>query len=62
MIVVLDAITAFNTASSIEVQAAANAATLDNVETPFGPSTLWILRTGVWDDEGIWDDEAFWKD
>lgn len=30
--------------------------------TTGGPSSTWILATGVWNDSGVWDDNASWKD
>ena len=26
------------------------------------PVVLWLLASGVWDDDGAWDDAAIWKD
>ena len=32
-------------------------------ESPEVPETsVWILATGLWDDEGLWDDSALWQD
>ena len=27
-----------------------------------GPSSDWILATGVWNDSGVWDDDETWMD
>lgn len=24
--------------------------------------SIWILGTGIWDDEEYWDDDAYWDD
>lgn len=42
----------------------ANTLEVEPVNTPFGilRTSLWILRTGNWNDSGYWDDSATWKD
>jgi hypothetical protein len=27
-----------------------------------GSGAIWLLASGVWDDDGVWDDSALWKD
>ena len=30
--------------------------------TTYSDSAVWILKTGVWNDDGIWMDDKFWND